>query len=231
MPVAKTIRASGSYPEVSEDGSRYLKYSGASDVSFGGAEASPDTVELLEEGPATTQGQPSPDTMTVAFAGLKPAHKATRVTGAAKRSGRTLFFRVTRPEVVVASVTSGSNTVAIDANTGVCTFAGDGTSSGNRNDAKSVFYRGLGIKVGGSLYPVLDVDEDTGQVTVDPGDVSSNVAAGVYSLVDPQTVIGPFQGNVTGFPLPSFPAGGALNTTLTVTAVAAIPEPVIEGLG
>ena len=228
-PVAKTIRASGSFLEVSEDGARYIKLSGISDVGFGGGEAAKDTQELLE-GVATSLGSPGEETSTVALAGVKEAHKATRMVRAAKRSGRTLFFRQTRTEVAVASATSGANRVAIAADTGICTFTGDGTDGGNRKDAKTVFYAGLGIKVGAALYPVLEVDEDTGQVKVDPGDVPNAVAAANYALVDPETVIGPFQASVEAFPLPSFPAGGSLNTTLTVSIVGSAPDPVITGL-
>ena len=219
------------------EANKYTPIPGVQDESYTPADAT--TTELTShDGRSQTTGAPGPGTLslTVLSNWLHDTFDELRTAHEDQTSRK--FDRILKGDGVLFTATGSGNSVAVAANTGVCTFAGTDTPDFNGDEFKV----GQAIMIGTGKYYIIRSITDAGVVTVrklhtvsgsgptQTVAVTNNAAAVAategYVILHPDVRYGPFTAKVTSVS-ESTPASDAVTGTVTLAPSQIIPKPVI----
>ena len=208
-------------------GAVYEEIVGAGGYSLSGGEATDQDVRALR-GSGKITGQPGAENVSIPLASLVPYTASYKEMRKKQTSGDPMGFRFTIPTRTIVAEGTNADTVAIAANTGLCTFAGSGVTGSNRQDAKS-YGPGAVITVGGNHFIVRKVGDggdDDGKIFVvddETGVAPANaVAAGQYKIGTPM-MRRTFNATVRGLP-ESLDEGGVMTGTVELSATSRLPD-------
>lgn len=158
--------------------SEWVEIAGANSYTESGGEAPVTSVSAFR-GSSNIVGSPTAPTAEIGISAASPLHRSSKLLRSAYTSGELRSFRVTLDGDTVLATTSSGNTAAIDSSDGSVTLVGTPA-----NFSADQYAIGMDIVIGSNSYNIVEIDDD-GDASVHP-EPSSNVAAGVYSVVRPK---------------------------------------------
>lgn len=198
------LRMQGASLQYSTDGTTFTAIPGVSGFDPSGGDPNTDSAVTFE-GQSQYTGPPQAQTIAVGLNAYNPQHSAMQALAQAYENSTRLSFKfLTAPEEVLFGPTASGNTAAVTTD-GAVTFVGDKPDLLSRD-----YGPGYVLKVGNKKL-VFEAISATGALTVDAP--SAAVAAGIYSVVLPQLVLGPFQATVGAVQFTA-QAESALNATV-----------------
>ena len=202
----------------------YSQFPGVQSDDITVGEATTETLNTYDGTSQTTTALPGPG--TVAFEALKnPLHPTFVDTNAAFRDGSVREFRLEDDGDGDLFVSTGTATVAIDAD-GVCTFAaGDGSVP---DFAGQAYKPGMVIEVAGNHYAIKSISEDGSAVVAKRygADHAAINASQNYKITFPDLRTD-FAGTVTAAGAGSSSSGAVPTVGFTLAPSQGLPDPTI----
>lgn len=197
-------------------GGAWVQLPGVSSWAESGGDAPTNDV-IAFEAIATVTGRPRPQQIDLETVSYTPLHPGWKEVRKASRGSTPLQVRLTTPKLTFFS--GAADTLCAIANTGVCTFSGDGSNADFTGDQ---YAPGMAIEIGGTPYTIVSIT-DAGVVTVDH---KAAVAAATYNVIIPSMRRGNdgFTANVTVADRASLRADGEMVTAVSFAAISALPE-------
>ena len=146
------------------------------------------------EGTAQRAGSPPIGTMDVGIPAAAWSLGVMKTMWEARQSGALLKFKFETEAKTIFTAAGDGNTVAIAANTGVVTLAGDGKPDFTQRGDYAI---GMVVQVGDKGYAITSINYETPVVKADVPENAAVVATKDYKIIVAGLRLGPFNGTIT----------------------------------